>query len=125
MRVDKGLLSQVVSNLLSNAVKYAESVVDASGKKGKRVRCTLSVDKDIFGRGHHGVRFGVFSSGPPIGSEDAAHIFEEGFRVTESEAREGTGHGLYFVRNVVEVHGGTVGYNPDELGNEFWFYVPA
>lgn len=125
VRVDKGLLAQVVSNLFSNAAKYAEPVVDASGKRGKRVRCTISLAEDFFGRGHHGVRFGVFSSGSPIDQEDAAHIFEEGFRITESDAREGMGHGLYFVKNVVEVHGGVVGYNPDELGNEFYFFVPA
>ncbi|MBW1742466.1 MAG: HAMP domain-containing histidine kinase [Deltaproteobacteria bacterium] len=125
VRVDKGLLAQVVSNLFSNAVKYAEPVVDASGKKGTRVRCTVSLNKDFFGGGHNGVRFGVFSSGPPIDPEAAVHIFEEGFRVTESDAQEGTGHGLHFVKNVVEVHGGVVGYNPDELGNEFYFFVPA
>jgi signal transduction histidine kinase len=71
------------------------------------------------------VRFGVFSSGSPIDPGDAVHVFEEGFRITESEGLEGTGHGLYFVKNVVEVHGGIVGYNPDELGNEFYFLVPA
>jgi signal transduction histidine kinase len=71
------------------------------------------------------VRFGVFSSGPTIDPEDAVHIFEEGFRVTKNDAREGMGHGLHFVKNVVEVHGGVVGYNPDELGNEFYFFVPA
>jgi len=125
VRADKGLLAQVVSNLFSNAVKYAEAVVDASGKKGKRVRCAVSLVKDFFGSGQHGVRLGVFSSGPPIDPEDAVHIFEEGFRITETEAREGTGHGLYFVKNVVEVHGGVVGHNPDELGNEFYFLVPA
>ena len=125
VRVDKGLLAQVVSNLFSNAVKYSQEVVDASGKKGKRVRCTISLTEDFFGRGHHGVRFSVFSSGPPIVRDDAAHLFEEGFRIAQSEGRQGMGHGLYFVKNVVEVHGGTVGYNPDELGNEFYFIVPA
>jgi signal transduction histidine kinase len=125
VKVDKGLLAQVISNMFSNAVKYAEPVVDSSGKKGTRVRCTVSLIKDFFGRGHHGVRFGVFSSGSTIDPEDAVHIFEEGFRVTKNDAREGMGHGLYFVKNVVEVHGGVVGYNPDELGNEFYFFVPA
>ena len=125
VRADKGLLAQVVSNLFSNAVKYAEAVVDASGKRGRRVRCTISLNEDFFGRGHHGVRFSVFSSGSPIAPEDAVHVFEEGFRISESGGREGMGHGLYFVKNVVEVHGGVVGYNPDELGNEFYFIVPA
>jgi signal transduction histidine kinase len=118
-------MAQVISNLLSNALKYTEPVVDASGKKGKRVSCTMSSVEDFFGRGQHGVRFDIFSSGPPINSEDAEHIFEEGFRLTESKLARGTGHGLHFVKNVVEVHGGIVGYNGDELGNEFYFFVPA
>jgi len=125
VRVDKGLISQVVANLLSNAVKYTESVVDASGKRGKRVNCRVSLIEDFFGRGHHGVRCNVFSSGPPIDPEDAAHVFDEGFRLAQSESVAGTGHGLHFVKNVVEVHGGVVGYNADELGNEFYFFVPA
>jgi len=125
VRVDKGLMAQVVSNLFSNALKYVEPVVDPSGKKGKRVTCTMSVVEDFFGRGQHGVRFDVFSSGSPIDSEHAARIFDEGFRLPQSESIEGTGHGLHFVKNVVEVHGGIVGYNARELGNEFYFFVPA
>ena len=57
--------------------------------------------------------------------EDAARVFEEGFRLTENESLRGTGHGLYFVKNVVEVHGGIVGHNAEELGNEFYIVIPA
>ncbi len=125
IRVDKGLMAQVVANLLSNAAKYVESVVDASGKRVKKVHCKMSLIENFFGQGHHGVRFNIFTSGPPINAEDVDHIFDEGFREARSETVEGRGHGLHFVKNVVEVHGGVVGYNGDELGNEFYFFVPA
>lgn len=118
-------MAQVVANLLSNAAKYAEWVVDPSGKMVKNVDCTASLVEAFFGQGHDGVRFDVFSSGPPINEEDAARIFDEGFRVTQSESVEGTGHGLQFVKNVVEVHGGMAGLNAKEDGNEFYFVIPA
>jgi hypothetical protein len=125
VRVDKGLIAQVVANLLSNAAKYAESVEDASGKMVKKVQGTTSVMEDFFGQGHHGVRFDIFSSGPCIDKEDAARIFEEGFRLTQRESVRGKGHGLHFVKNVVEVHGGIVGHKAEDLGNEFYFIIPV
>ena len=125
VRVDKGLIAQVVSNLFANATKYAESIVDVSGKIVKKIDCRISLVQDTFGSGHHGVRFDVFSSGPPIDQEDAARIFEEGFRLTERESVTGTGHGLHFVKNVVEVHGGVVGHKAQIHGNEFYFLIPA
>ena len=125
VKVDKGLMAQVVANFFSNAAKYAKSVADLSGKMLKKVDCRMSVIEDSFGRGHHGVRFDVFSSGLPIDQEDAAHIFDEGFRLTRKESVEGTGHGLHFVKNVVEVHGGIVGHKGEELGNEFYFVIPV
>lgn len=125
VKVDKGLMAQVVANFFSNAAKYAESVADTSGRKIKKLDCRMSLIEDFFGRGHHGVRFGIFTSGPTIDQEDASHIFDEGFRLTRNGTVEGRGHGLYFVRNVVEVHGGLVGHKEDDLGNEFYFVVPA
>ena len=81
--------------------------------------------EDFFGQGHHGVRFDIFSSGPCIDKEDAARIFEEGFRLTQRESVRGKGHGLHFVKNVVEVHGGIVGHKAEDLGNEFYFIIPV
>ncbi len=125
VKVDKGLMAQVVANIFSNAVKYAKSVVDRSGKSLKKVDCRVSLIENFFGRRHHGVRVDVFSSGIPIDQEDAAHIFDEGFRLKRKELVEGTGHGLYFVKNVIEVHGGIVGHKAEELGNEFYYVIPV
>jgi hypothetical protein len=125
VKVDRGLIAQVVANLFSNAAKYAESVPDASGKKMKKVDCEVSLIEDFFSRGQHGVRFSVFTSGPPIDEKDAAHTFDEGFRLARNGTVEGRGHGLHFVRNVVEVHGGFVGHKEADFGNEFYFVIPV
>ena len=49
----------------------------------------------------------------------------KGFRVTQRKSVEGTGHGLQFVKHVVEVHGGIVGLNAEDHGNEFYFVIPV
>jgi len=36
----------------------------------------------------------------------------------------GTGHGLSFIRHVIEMHGGRVGYEPTAGGNNFYFILP-
>jgi signal transduction histidine kinase len=52
------------------------------------------------------------------------NLFEEGFRSTTVGSEHGTGHGLHFVRSVVEIHGGEVGCIPQRYGNEFHFTLP-
>jgi len=125
VKVDKGLMAQVVANLFSNATKYTESIEDESGNKGRKLDCGVAVIKDFFGSGHDGVRFNLFTSGKPIQEKDSRHLFDEGFRLADDQLVRGTGHGLHFVKNVVEVHGGIVGHNADNLGNEFYFVIPA
>ncbi|MBF0488042.1 MAG: HAMP domain-containing histidine kinase, partial [Nitrospirae bacterium] len=39
--------------------------------------------------------------------------------------RPGTGHGLTFIKNAVEIHGGVFGYEPVDLGNNFYFVLPV
>ncbi len=124
VKADKGLIAQVVANLFSNAAKYTESVVDESGKSVRKVHCNVSQLIDFFGYGQNAIRFNVLSSGQPISKKYSARIFEEGFRITHQDLTKGAGHGLHFVKNVVEVHGGIVGHSPKEAGNEFFFVIP-
>jgi signal transduction histidine kinase len=125
IKVDNGLMAQVVANLFSNVIKYAQSILDESGKMNKRFHCDALLLEDFFGQGHHGIRFHVLSSGPPIDVKDGDRIFEEGFRVTNKDSVKGTGHGLHFVKNVVEVHGGIVGHKSESYGNQFYFVIPT
>jgi signal transduction histidine kinase len=120
LSVDKGLMAQVYANLLSNAVKYTRT-----NHEGHRyLSYGRELLKDFFDTGKDGIKFNVFTTGPHIPPEDVPHIFEEGYRGSNIEKEVGTGRGLYFVRNVIETHGGVVGYEPTYEGNNFYFVLP-
>ncbi|MGC8490264.1 MAG: sensor histidine kinase [Syntrophobacteraceae bacterium] len=120
--VDKGLISQVFDNFFSNALKYAEQV-DEQDRPARRFSLNREILPDAFGEGKPGVRFDFFTTGAPLAPEEAARVFEEGFRAG-AIAAEGKGHGLHFVKNVVEIHGGTVGCEPQASGNLFYLILP-
>jgi signal transduction histidine kinase len=122
--VDKGLISQVFDNLFSNALKYTETVEDQLGNQIKLLSYNRQILKDVFGEDIGGVRFNFFTTGKPLPEKVARKVFEEGYRASSATSERGTGHGLYFVRNVVEIHGGTVGWEPQRYGNLLYFVLP-
>lgn len=123
--VDKGLISQVFDNFFSNAVKYTREVEDQWGNRIKLLSYDRQILPNFFGEGINGVRFNFFTTGKPLSQEDARRIFEEGYRGEGRESEQGTGHGLHFVRNVVEIHGGAVGCEPQRFGNRIYFTLPV
>ena len=125
LAVDIGLISQVYANLFSNAEKYCQEVTDSQGNKVKFMAFGRQFIPNFFGPGKDGIKFNVFTTGPHLKPEEAEHIFDEGFRCsTTSKNLPGTGHGLHFVKKVIEVHGGVVGYEPVPMGNNFYFILP-
>ncbi len=124
LAVDVGLISQVYANLFSNAEKYCREVINEHGEPVKFMSYGQEVIQDFFGHGKPGIKFNVYTTGPHIPSEEASRIFDEGFRGTGSENKQGVGHGLHFVKKVVEVHGGIVGYEATNLGNNLFFALP-
>ncbi len=124
MAVDVGLLSQVYANLFSNALKYTQEVTDEQGRRVKFISFGREIIPDFFGPGRPGVKFNVFSTGPHIPPEEVEKIFEEGWRGSNTGNQPGSGRGLHFVKKVIELHGGVVGYEPTPLGNNFYFILP-
>jgi signal transduction histidine kinase len=120
--VDKGLISQVFDNFFSNALKYAGETVE-TGWPEKIFSLNRQIVNTAFGEDKPGVRFDFFTSGPPLSREECDRVFDEGFRAGGS-AEEGKGHGLHFVKNVVEIHGGLVGCEPRPGGNRFYLVLP-
>ena len=120
LSVDKGLMSQVYANLFSNAVKYTRR----NNEGRKYMAYGRDLLPDYFGLGKDGIKFNVFTTGPHIPPEDIPHIFDEGYRGTNIDGEVGTGRGLFFVRNVVETHGGEVGCEATPGGNNFFFVLP-
>ncbi|MGD2080238.1 MAG: HAMP domain-containing sensor histidine kinase [Nitrospirota bacterium] len=122
--VDVGLMAQVYANLFSNAVKYARPVETPSGGKTKFISYGHEILKDYFGPGKDGAKYNVFSTGPHLEPGERKKLYTEGFRGREARRTSGTGHGLSFVKNVIELHGGEVGYEAVEGGNNFYFIIP-
>jgi signal transduction histidine kinase len=92
VRGDAARLRQVLVNLLSNAVKFTAA--------GGHVRVAVTCD----GRSAMLV---VRDNGIGIHPDFLPHVFQP-FRQAESNPTTGLGLGLGIVRNLVELHGGTV-----------------
>lgn len=123
--VDVGLMAQVYGNLFSNALKYTEATTTDEGKLKKTVAYGSETVKDYFGAGKDGIKCYVFSTGPAIAEGERENVFVEGFRGAGTAKRPGTGHGLAFVKNAVEIHNGVAGYEAVAGGNKFFFVLPA
>jgi signal transduction histidine kinase len=122
--VDIGLMAQVYANLFSNALRYTQEVTIHTGEKKKNISYGREIIKDFFGPRKDGIKYNVFSTGPHIPPEEREKIFDDGYRGSNASQLPGTGHGLAFIKNIIELHGGVVGYEPTTLGNNFYFILP-
>jgi signal transduction histidine kinase len=124
MFIDLGLTAQVFANLLSNALKHCRPALDENGNYRKYI----SYNVEVVGKESYDIRnalrFNLFSTGKPISPEEALLIFEDGYKVAEDNIKGGSGHGLYFVSNIVQLHGGYAGCKPRGNGNDFYIVLP-
>ncbi len=124
IHVDVGLLSQVYANLFSNAAKYTKEVIDHNGKPRKAMAYGRELVNNFAGSNQKGIKFNVFTTGPHLSMAEGNSFLLEGVRGKDSVGIPGTGHGLAFIRYVVEMHGGLVGYEPTPYGNNYYFILP-
>lgn len=113
VRGDPDRLAQVIGNLLSNAIKYSPEGGDV------RVRAALLGDEAWVWVRDHGLG---------IPEDHQGQIFTKFFRGDMGSERgiAGTGLGLVLARQIVEAHGGEVGFESEEdAGSTFWFWLPA
>ncbi len=122
--VDVGLVAQVYANLFSNALKYTQEVTTEKDEKMKYISYGHETMKDFFGHAKDGIKYNVFSTGPHIALEEREKIFEEGYRGSNISNKPGTGHGLTFIKNAIDMHGGVAGYEATQYGNNFYFIIP-
>ena len=103
-------LAQVIGNLLTNAAKYTE----ANG------RIWLTAERDD---GH--ISLHVRDTGIGIAADMLPHVFDLFVQVDKATARSqgGLGIGLTLVKNLIEMHGGTVDAKSAGLGKGSEFIV--
>lgn len=109
--VDSKLLFQAVSNLLSNAIKYSPS--------GGQICVGASSNQSC-------VSIRVQDQGIGIPKGEIDRVFSRYFRASNAAGIIGTGIGLYLVKMIVELHGGSVLVeSEEEKGAIFTIVLPT
>jgi len=100
-------IERVLWNLLSNAIKFTP-------RNGRIEVTTASAEGQV--------RVMIRDTGVGIATEDLPLLFSEYRRLKGSGSTEGSGLGLYIVKNIVKSHGGTVNVE-SELGKGTTFVL--
>ncbi|MFC1715924.1 sensor histidine kinase, partial [Candidatus Poribacteria bacterium] len=109
---DRGNMERLFTNLISNAVKY--------NLEGGSVNIKAMEDGDM-------VSVEVSDTGIGIPSDDVARVFDVFHRANNAKSVEevGSGVGLSIVKQIVEVHGGTIRVQSEEgKGSTFTVDLP-
>ncbi len=111
VRMESGLIAQVLVNLLDNAAKYSPpgTTIDVSVRRED-------------GR----AAFEVADQGPGVPPAESERIFDKFYRLREHASRtRGTGLGLSICKAIVDAHGGSIAVHPHEGGgSRFVFTLP-
>ncbi|MDH5709137.1 MAG: HAMP domain-containing histidine kinase [Hylemonella sp.] len=113
LKTDRLRLKQVLLNLLSNGIKY--------NRRGGQV----SLDCELLPQDR--LRITVRDTGNGIPKALQPQLFQAFNRLgKEAGQHEGTGIGLVITRELVQLLGGTLGFESTEgVGSEFWVDLPA
>lgn len=109
---DQEKMSQILSNLIENALKYSPD--------GGEVVISVSVNAE-------NMQFAIKDQGLGIKSENMPRLFKkyERFQETNRVTVPGTGLGLYLIKHLVELHGGTIKAESEPgKGSTFFFTIP-
>jgi signal transduction histidine kinase len=112
---DPGRIASVVDVMIENAVMY--------NKNGGSVR--IAVTQESAGR----IRFTVSDTGIGVPEDDQGRIFSSFYRSDAAKRTdtEGVGIGLSIAKNIIQKHGGRMGFESvgNNKGATFWFTLPV
>ena len=109
---DRDMLYRAVYNLVDNAIKYSPS------NKEVQINCTV---------GEENLTISVWDQGIGIAPEHQEKIFNRFYRVNKARERAtgGTGLGLSIVKEIINLHGGTVSVSSiPGYGTQFLIILP-
>ncbi|MEV8371120.1 SpoIIE family protein phosphatase [Kribbella sp. NPDC056861] len=111
VRLDRGLWEKVVLNLLSNALKFTFTGT---------IRISVAAETDT-------AVVTVADTGVGVPADEMPRLFERFHRIENARSRshEGSGIGLALVKELVELHGGTISSSSVEhQGTTFTIRIP-
>ncbi|WP_421919509.1 sensor histidine kinase [Marinifilum sp.] len=110
---DRFHIVNVMQNLIENSIKYSGDPVMI------RIACDRYADF---------IKISVSDNGIGISKKHQAKVFDQFYRVPTGDVHDvkGFGLGLYYVRNIVEKHGGRIGLNSEPgKGSTFIINLPV
>ena len=111
---DPNLIRRIVVNLIDNALKYGDA------------ESPVTVLLSEAGAGtDRSIRLAVQNKIGPVGAPDPARVFEKYYRAPHAHVRTGSGLGLYLVRHLAELLGGSVRYHPQPGHVTFELTLPV
>ena len=113
VRIDGPKIREVIMNLIENAIKY-------NVEEGNLTICLRKIKNTI--------EFSVIDSGIGVYKNDISQVFKK-FSRTENamEHANGTGLGLYVVKEILKAHNGNVWAESKGInqGSKFYFRIPV
>jgi PAS domain S-box-containing protein len=122
--IDERRIRQVLINLLTNAVKFTPEGGNVLLTVTSESKSEISQEGEVTG---HILRFAIHDTGIGIAPEDIKKLFQPFMQIDSSLNRQhqGTGLGLALVKQIVELHGGTVELTSElGVGSCFSFNLP-
>ena len=113
VKLDEQRFEQVVVNILNNAYRHSK----------EHSLINISVTEE-----HKHISITIEDEGEGIPLEDLPHIFDRFYRVDKARSRAtgGTGLGLSIVKEIVELHGGTITVTSEvDRGSCFTISLPS
>jgi len=106
--VDRNQFSKAIYNIVSNACKFTS--------QGGRITVSCEQFQNI-------VTISISDNGIGIPNEDLPNVFERFYQASNSTNGEGSGVGLSFVKEIIELHGGTVKVTNNEKASGCIFSI--
>ena len=112
LNADEMHIKNVVTNLVDNAIKYSSNGTSLEIQTNNK---------------QEGILLSIEDNGIGMSKETVKHIFDKFYRIPTGNIHnvKGFGLGLYYVKNMVDAHGGHIEVNSEiNKGSRFDIYLP-
>ena len=110
MAIDRDIIDRILLNLLSNAIKFTDN--------GGEIKVSLVDEGDM-------ISLTVSDTGVGISAEHASRVFEPHYFVSCQRNTNGTGMGLFIVKQLVELLSGEVKLEKTSIGTAITIRLPC